>query len=90
MFAFDIPLTWKQGAAILPAVILLASLPISFAGWGLREGAIMMALGAYGVPQETALAMSLVYGTLHLASAFPGLILWILDKRRLKPSVSSA
>lgn len=85
MMAFDIPLTWGQGAAILPAVLLLASLPISFAGWGLREGTMIVALGVYGVPPETALALSLVYGMLHLASAIPGLGLWILEKRFTVP-----
>lgn len=89
MMAFDIPLTWGQGAAILPAVLLLASLPISFAGWGLREGAMIIALGVYGVAQETALALSLIYGILHLASAIPGLALWILKKRRIIAPVTA-
>lgn len=89
MVAFDIPLTWGQGAAILPVVLLLTSLPVSFAGWGLREGAIILALGVYGVPQETALALSLIYGVLHLVSALPGLVLWVLEKRRSRPSDSS-
>jgi uncharacterized membrane protein YbhN (UPF0104 family) len=88
MIAFDIPLTWGQGTAILPVVMLLTSLPISFAGWGLREGALIIALGIYQVSQETALALSLLYGVLHLVSAVPGLILWILEKRRLKPAAS--
>jgi len=83
MLGFDIPLTCGQSAAILPVVMLLTSLPISFAGWGLREGAIIIALGVYGVAQETSLALSLVYGVLQLISALPGLILWILEKRRL-------
>jgi uncharacterized membrane protein YbhN (UPF0104 family) len=90
MFGFGIPLTWGQGAAILPVVMLLTSLPISFAGWGLREGAIIIALGVYGVPQETAMALSLVYGVLQLVSAIPGLILWILEKRRMNPAASKA
>jgi uncharacterized membrane protein YbhN (UPF0104 family) len=73
---------------ILPVVLLLTSLPISFAGWGLREGAMIIALDVYGVPQETALALSLVYGVLHLVSGLPGLVLWLLEKRRLKPDLS--
>lgn len=89
MFAFDIPLTFGQSAAILPVVMLLSSLPISFAGWGLREGAIIIALGVYNVSQETALALSLVYGILQLISAVPGLILWVWEKRRLKPLEAS-
>ncbi len=88
MMAFDIPLTWGQGVVILPVVMLLTSLPISFAGWGLREGAMIIALGVYGVSQEKALALSLVYGVLHLVSGAPGLVLWVLEKRRLKPIAS--
>jgi len=90
MIAFDIPLTWGQGVVILPVVLLLTSLPISFAGWGLREGAMVIALGIYGVSQETALALSLVYGALHLVSGIPGLVLWVLEKRRLKPALSTS
>jgi uncharacterized protein (TIRG00374 family) len=82
MGAFDILLTWKQGAAILPVVMLLTSLPISFAGWGLREGAIIVALGVYNVPPETALALSVTYGMLQLFSALPGLVWWVLGKQR--------
>ena len=89
MMAFEIPLTWGQGVVILPVVMLLSSLPISFAGWGLREGAMIIALGVYGVSQEKALALSLVYGMLHLVSGAPGLVLWVLEKRRLKSARSS-
>lgn len=84
LMAFDIPLTWRQSMAVLPVVILLTSLPISFAGWGLREGTMIMAFSQYGIPQETALAVSLVYGVLQLISGLPGLILWLLKKKKLK------
>lgn len=86
MVGFDIHITWGQGAAILPVVMLLTSLPISFAGWGLREGAIIIAFGVYGIPQETSLALSLVYGVLQLISAIPGLFLWIMEKSRIRSS----
>jgi len=89
MMAFDIPLTWGQGAVILPVVLMITSLPISFAGWGLREGAMIIALGVYGVSQETAIALSLVYGILHLVSAVPGLVLWIMKKKHLNLPASA-
>jgi hypothetical protein len=84
MFGFNVPLTLGQGAAILPVVMLLTSLPISFAGWGLRESAIIVAFGVYGVSQEASLALSLVYGVLQLISGVPGLVLWIMEKSRNK------
>jgi hypothetical protein len=79
---------WWQGAAILPVVMLLTSLPVSFAGWGLREGAMILALGIYGVAQEKAMALSLVYGLLQIISGFPGFILWVLQKKKLPPHCS--
>jgi glycosyltransferase 2 family protein len=84
MICFDIPITWGQGVAILPVVMLLTSIPISFAGWGLREKAIVVAFGAYGVPLETSLALSVVYGVLQLISAIPGMALWLMEKNRMK------
>ena len=51
---------------------LAATIPISIAGWGVREGALIFLLGLYGVTADTAFALSVLYGAcLTLASA-PG------------------
>jgi len=49
----------------LPVLLTLA-LPISIAGWGVREGAMVFALGLVAVPAETGLLVSLVWGGLSL------------------------
>ena len=54
---------------------LAAAIPISVAGWGVREGALVFLFGLYGVSPDIAFAVSILYGaSLTLASA-PGALL---------------
>lgn len=52
--------------ALLPIITLLASLPISFGGWGVREGAFVFGLGLLGVSPESAFIISIQIGFLSL------------------------
>jgi len=63
-------------------VQLLSMLPISFAGWGLREGAMVVAFQLVGVPAEDALGTSILFGLCLLASSLPGAVLWLSHGRR--------
>lgn len=56
---------------ILPPVMLISALPISIAGWGVREGAMIVSLGLAGVPSEQALALSIQFA---LAGSFVSLL----------------
>jgi uncharacterized membrane protein YbhN (UPF0104 family) len=55
-------------AAASAIVMLAASLPISLAGWGIRELSAILALGAIGMPSEKALVVALLVGTLSFAA----------------------
>ena len=67
-------------AAAAAVVMLAASLPISLAGWGVRELSAVVALGAVGVPTDAALVVAvligvtslLVVGAFALSSLWPG------------------
>lgn len=54
---------------------LSATLPLSFAGWGIREGALVYLFGLYGVPADVALAVSILYGVSQTIAAAPGALL---------------
>ncbi len=69
--------------ALLPPVLLLAMLPISFAGWGIRESAMLIALGLVGIPALESVAISVCYGLAVLAASAPGGIIWLWDRRAL-------
>ena len=62
---------------IVPLVFLIALLPISFAGWGLREAGAIWLFGMVGVTSEIALAMSIIFGLLLIVAALPGLLIFI-------------
>ena len=57
---------------IVQVVTLIMVLPISIAGWGIREVAMIIGLGFIGVGSENALALSLLFGFLMLLIALPG------------------
>lgn len=67
---------------VVPAVILVTTLPISVAGWGVREGAMIVGLGQVGVGSAEALAISLCFGLLQLAAGLPGGVLWLFERSR--------
>ncbi|MGH7718838.1 MAG: lysylphosphatidylglycerol synthase transmembrane domain-containing protein [Gemmatimonadaceae bacterium] len=55
-----IELRFIEMAWVMGVVRLLIMIPISPAGLGVREGALVVLLGQYGVPGEAALALSLL------------------------------
>jgi lysylphosphatidylglycerol synthase-like protein len=53
-------LSFGSWLAIVPPVTLLQLLPISLAGWGMREVVLVVVLASFGVPAEAALATSVL------------------------------
>lgn len=64
----------------MPLVILLTILPISFAGWGVREGAMVGLFAMSGASKEAIMAVSIAYGVILIASSLPGFFAWIKSK----------
>lgn len=61
----------------IPSVILLTVVPISFAGWGVREGAMVALFMSMGVPKEPILCISILYGLVVMFASLPGLFFWL-------------
>ncbi len=66
---------------VVPPVILVTMLPISFAGWGVREGAMVVALGLLGVGAEQSVAISVCFGLCLMAVGLPGGVIWLVARR---------
>jgi uncharacterized membrane protein YbhN (UPF0104 family) len=77
----DIPLVYCL-FLVLP-VILVTVVPISIAGWGVREGAMVAAFAYAGLPQSDGLIVSLLFGAGSLAVGVIGGIFWITGPRAL-------
>jgi len=73
--------------AIFPPIILLAYLPISIGGWGIREGATAFAFTMIGQPAELGVFVGLALGLFSLAGALIGAVFWLgapLPSREVK------
>lgn len=58
---------------IVPLVFLVGLVPISFAGWGIRELGAVWLFGLVGFPKESALLLSIAYGLMLIVAGLPGL-----------------
>ena len=65
---------------LVPPVVLLTILPISLAGWGVREGAMIGFFLLVGADYSRVLTFSILYGLLALASSLPGLLIYLAQK----------
>jgi hypothetical protein len=82
---------------VVPPVTLIQLVPVSLAGWGVREAALVVALGSFGVPAEAALAISVLVGLCSIVVGLPGGLIWLADwdiapspkPKRATPSVST-
>jgi uncharacterized protein (TIRG00374 family) len=73
---------------ILP-VVLVSTVPVSIAGWGVREGAMVTAFAYAGLPQGDGLAISLLFGALYLLLGIAGGAVWIFSDDRRDPTAVS-
>jgi len=66
---------------LAPPVLLLATLPVSFGGWGVREAALIGLLAPFGIAADQALGISIALGLLVMAAGLPGGVLWLMPRR---------
>lgn len=68
---------------LVPPVILLIILPISLAGWGIREGALVGFFLLVGADKSKVVSFSLLYGVTALIASLPGLFIYLNQKHSL-------
>ncbi|MCI5150171.1 MAG: UPF0104 family protein, partial [Candidatus Electrothrix sp. MAN1_4] len=68
---------------MVPPVILLTLLPISLAGWGVREGAMVAFFLLINAEKSQVLTLSMLYGLVVLIASLPGVIVSIRKSRNL-------
>jgi uncharacterized membrane protein YbhN (UPF0104 family) len=67
-----IPVDVVDCLVLVPPVFLITTLPISIAGWGVREAAMVTSFGFIGIDSGQSLLLSLVFGILNMVIALPG------------------
>jgi uncharacterized protein (TIRG00374 family) len=68
---------------IMPPVFLLTLIPISLAGWGVREGAMLGLFLLIGANKTLILTVSLMYGFIVLVTSLPGLVFYLRGSHSL-------
>jgi uncharacterized protein (TIRG00374 family) len=75
--ALRIPLPVSAAFVMVPLCTLLQAVPVSFNGWGLREGLFTVYFAQVGLPRDSALAFSLVGAGLIVVLSLSGAVAWL-------------
>src|SRR5256886_2499566 len=76
------PVLFGQIFQLLPPVILITMLPISIAGWGVREATMGLAFGYAGLMANEGVNISLLYGAVSFIVGAVGGLVWILSAEK--------
>jgi uncharacterized membrane protein YbhN (UPF0104 family) len=76
------PVSFGQMFQLVPPVMLITMMPISIAGWGVREATMGLAFGYAGLAANEGVNVSLLFGAVYfVVGAFGGLV-WIFSAEK--------
>jgi uncharacterized protein (TIRG00374 family) len=81
-----IPISFLACLALIPLTNFVTLMPISIAGWGVREAAFIFLLGLVGIGASQALALSILFGLTTLVASVSGAVVWLLWPARQIPA----
>ncbi|MGY4311381.1 lysylphosphatidylglycerol synthase transmembrane domain-containing protein [Bradyrhizobium sp. JR3.5] len=76
------PVTFGQIFQLLPPVMLITMMPISIAGWGVREATMALAFGYAGLIANEGVNISLLFGAVSFVVGVFGGLVWILSPEK--------
>lgn len=76
--AVDADLSLLNALFLVLPVALISIAPISIAGWGVREGAMVTAFAYAGLPQSDGLVVSILFGGMMLVLGAVGGLVWVV------------
>jgi uncharacterized membrane protein YbhN (UPF0104 family) len=74
---------------LIPPVTLVSAVPISIAGWGVREGAMVAAFVYAGLPEGDGLAVSVLYGAQLFTIGCLGGLLWVSRSADIRGAITT-
>ncbi|WP_456269900.1 flippase-like domain-containing protein [Kushneria sp. AK178] len=74
------PLSTTVLLALTPPVLMAMAIPLSVAGWGIRESAAALIWILAGLPAQQGVAISMTYGAVILLSSLPGAVVLLLGR----------
>jgi glycosyltransferase 2 family protein len=76
------PVVFSQIFQLVPPVMLITMLPISIAGWGLREATMGLAFGYAGLMTNEGVNVSLLFGAVSFIVGACGGLVWIFSAEK--------
>src|SRR5882757_6187348 len=76
------PVTFSEVFQLVPPVMLITMLPISIAGWGVREATMGLAFGYAGLLTNEGVNVSLLFGAVSFLVGIVGGLVWILSPEK--------
>lgn len=78
--ALGVTLDFRHAIGIVATAVLLAAVPLSINGWGIREGAMVAGLALVGIGQADAFLISVLFGLGVMLATLPGAALWLFRR----------
>ena len=76
------PVMFGQAFQLVPPVMLITMLPISIAGWGVREATMGLAFGYAGLVTNEGVNVSLLFGAVYFIVGAIGGLVWIFSAEK--------
>jgi glycosyltransferase 2 family protein len=76
------PVTFGQVFQLMPPVMLITMLPVSIAGWGVREATMGLAFGYAGLVANEGVNISLLFGAVYFITGAIGGLVWIFSAEK--------
>ena len=83
----DAPVAFFQVFELIPPVVLITMIPISIAGWGVREATMGLAFGYAGLMFSEGVNVSLLFGAVYFLVGILGGLVWILSSEKADVAV---
>ena len=80
--AISSPVEFTQLFLLLPPVALITMVPVSIAGWGLRETAMGAAFAASGLAATEGINVSLLFGVTGFLVGALGGLMWVFSAEK--------
>jgi uncharacterized membrane protein YbhN (UPF0104 family) len=76
------PVSFGQTFQLIPPVMLITMMPISIAGWGVREATMGLAFGYAGLAANEGISVSLLFGAVYFIVGAVGGLVWIFSAEK--------
>ncbi|ABD06316.1 conserved hypothetical protein [Rhodopseudomonas palustris HaA2] len=80
--AIDAPADFGQLLQLIPPVMLITMIPISIAGWGLREASMGLAFSYAGLGSNEGVNVSLLFGAVYFVVGAIGGLIWVVSAEK--------